>query len=200
MSIEILYLLPIVAFSTFLFVILVYRQNQKNKTGQRPSAFAPKPSAAENALATRNAESRLKEIEETTTQITAALSSHQQVVSRFTEENDFYKKELGALKSKLREIQKEYDIVLSENYSLRARVHKLKDNLDQQEFKASGSPNNDPAATDAFDSLPAGEFAAASAPTESSGAVNRSLYEDTRLLAITQTDDGAQVDVVDLDR
>ena len=75
--------------------------------------------------AQRSTEERLDDFERTVASINKALFNQQKVIEKFQEENSTYNSEIDNLKKKLREMHKEYDIVVSENYSLRAKFNTL---------------------------------------------------------------------------
>ena len=81
---------------------------------------------------------RLNEFEHTIASINKALSNQQKVIEKFQEENNKYNEEIGMLKNKLRELHKEHDIVVSENFSLRAKYNNIvKKNKPEAELAAS---------------------------------------------------------------
>jgi len=75
--------------------------------------------------AQRSTDERLDDFEKTVASINKALFNQQKVIENFQQENSAYNGEIDNLKKKLREMHKEYDIVVSENYSLRAKFKTL---------------------------------------------------------------------------
>ena len=61
--------------------------------------------------------------------VTDSLAEQQRAIEQFHKDNTNYNGEISGLKNKLRELYKEYDIILSENYSLRAKVKSLEKEL-----------------------------------------------------------------------
>jgi chromosome segregation ATPase len=125
-----------------------------------------------------NPEQRLEELEKSISVVTHSISSQQKVIDRFKRENTEYNVEINDLKDKLRELYKEYDIILSENYSLRAKMKKMMEQKNPDEQNASERPIAPILSEEQ-------EF---DINTKSSK-VNLKLYEDTRLLNIANLDD-----------
>ena len=118
--------------------------------------------------------------------VTESIANQQKAIERFQVDNSASNTEVNELKSKLRELYKEYDIVLSENYSLRAKVKKLLQNKKpetEEEIRPPVVPGNPP-------SPPPKNIAAPK--------VNLKLYEDTRLLNLTALDDTSEIDLSEL--
>lgn len=131
MSIELLYIIPVVALS-FLIVINIVVRQRSNDRKKRSDAHLHEQveqfnvgkidSGAENPPVP---ESRLGEIEKTIALVSQALSNQQQLIEGYRGPTIGYSSEMETLKVRLGELQKEYDIILSENYSLRAKIRKL---------------------------------------------------------------------------
>ncbi len=105
-------------------------------------------------------EQRLMEIEKTISLVTSALSSQQKTIETITGKDVGYSHQLSNLKQKLIELQREYDMVISENYSLRARVKKLSQNNPDDQYAS-------------FQVVPGNAAKKAN---------NKALYEDTRIM------------------
>lgn len=133
MHIELLWLIPVLAFAGFLFFIAYYTQ--------RKAEFQSKGSDLSKEVALFNAghdiygrqesqgnhDQRLRELEKAINVLAASISTQRgdpRPEPRETKEGGG-KSEIDELKEKLRTVFREYDIVLSENYSLRARVKQL---------------------------------------------------------------------------
>lgn len=132
--IEILWIVPILGFALFIpIVILTNHKNQKDGSGSDEynleAQVARFNSGAQIIPATVINESkgseRLQEMEKTISLVMATLSNQQKLLQGTNPQNGAVGHELNGLKDKLRELQKEYDIVISENYALRARVQSL---------------------------------------------------------------------------
>jgi hypothetical protein len=127
MSIELLYIIPIVALAVFAFSISYISQkrsipqDQGNQLAMEVRQFNDGKFLAQE----RTTEARLDEFEHTVASINKALANQQKVIETFQEENSRYNDEIGMLKKKLGELHKENDIVVSENYSLRAKYNNL---------------------------------------------------------------------------
>jgi uncharacterized coiled-coil protein SlyX len=138
MYIQLLYILPLVALSILVLILVLNYQRRK----ERPEAdsrlskqvdefnegLRPEPPAQLRVLP----ESHLSEIEKTIGLVSQALSSQQRVIERFQGADTKLADEIDKMKLRLRELQKEYDIVLSENFSLRAKVRKLTERTQPQ--------------------------------------------------------------------
>jgi regulator of replication initiation timing len=101
------------------------------------------------------------------------------VIDGFQQSNVANQTEMKELRQKLRDIYKEYDIVVSENYSLKATVKKLKDQKSES-----------PAHTDSSLSLESNPES-----TINSNRANLRLYEDTRLLNANSLEDTSEIDL-----
>jgi len=132
MSIELLWIIPIVAVALLVLVVALSLQQKDEKTfnGIRDmkrevedynSGIA---SDSEENVARDSSEVRLKEIENTIQLVSTALSNQQKIIENFQGKDVALENEFNLLKQKLQEVQKEYDITISENYSLRARLNK----------------------------------------------------------------------------
>lgn len=181
MQIELLWIIPIVAFASFIFIVAFV--SQKKTDGQDLS----KEVARFNNGLTQNdympsvPDQRLGELEKAISSVNESIASQQAVMERFQKENSAYSNEINELKSKLRDLYKEYDIVVSENYSLRAKVKKL------MEGREGDASETEPAPV------------SASQPKKAEPAKpNMKLYEDTRLVNLTSLDDTSEIDLSEL--
>jgi chromosome segregation ATPase len=127
MSIELLYIIPIIALVIFSFSISFFAQKRSAslERGKQLATEVRQFNDGKFITQERTTESRLDEFEHTITSINKALSNQQKVIEKFQEENITYNREMDMLKKKLRELHKEHDIVVSENYSLRAKFNNL---------------------------------------------------------------------------
>lgn len=191
MQIELLWIIPVVAFAFFIFILLLLAQKKEVQprtslsqevaqfnTGLQTDAPSPKEGGGD----------RLIELERSISLVTDSLAGQQRAIERFSKDSSANGGEINQLKKKLRELYKEYDIVLSENYSLRARVKKLqgseKETADIQNTDAAGVFRNSSSLP-----LPAPSLAKK---------LDMNLYEDTRLLNLDSLDDTSEVDLEDL--
>jgi len=133
MSIELLWIIPIVSAAFVLFTIVI---NLQKKNERETDAFDFRDLRREvdeyNSGVVFNikepaasAEKRLNKIESTIQLVSTALSNQQKMIENFQGKDDTLENELNGLKEKLKELQNEYDITISENYSLRARLNKV---------------------------------------------------------------------------
>lgn len=178
MHIEFLWLIPVVAFAGFLFFISYYAQRQA-ELRSRESDLS-KEVALFNVGRDINGSNerpgdhnqRLRELEKAINVLAMSISTQRgdrRPEQRETQETD----EIEELKEKLRTVFREYDIVLSENYSLRARVKQLMKQVE------SGGPNAgaEDASLDSF-------LTRTARPAKP----DLHLYGDTRIMRIIELD------------
>jgi septal ring factor EnvC (AmiA/AmiB activator) len=183
MHIELLYIIPIVALALF---VLVFLQKKGEGTGAPPSATKGKKPLGDTKFlaAQKSTEERLSEFESMISSINKAINDQQSVIGKYQTESTTYNEEIEKLRSKLRELHKEYDIVISENYSLRAKVKSLQ----KREESVSREPLREK-----------DNQAEAPAPTvHEHSDMNMNLYEDTRLFKTSTLDDTREFDLTDL--
>ena len=144
MSVELLYIIPIIALVIFAFSVSFVAQKRSAylEEGKKLAVEVRQFNDGKFISQERTTEVRLNEFEHTIASINKALSNQQKVIEKFQEENNKYNEEIDILKNKLRELHKEHDIVVSENFSLRAKYNKLvKKNAPEAELIASLSVN-----------------------------------------------------------
>jgi septal ring factor EnvC (AmiA/AmiB activator) len=170
--IELLWIIPILSFLFFVSLVIYFAQKKslQKEVIKFNSGINHQTSKLENP------ENRLEELEKSITVVTHSISNQQKIIDRFKRENTDYNVEINDLKDKLRELYKEYDIVLSENYSLRAKMKKI---IEQKSI--DGQTASEPL----IPPLPHEE----SDVNAKNGKVNLKLYEDTRLLNIASLED-----------
>lgn len=140
MSIELLWIIPAVAVAIFFLILILSTQREREaEVGASDQDLirevelfnrgyhAPRPTG-------NGAEKRLGEIEKTIELVSTALSNQQKVIENYAGKDEAYVAQLNGLKKKLLQLQHEYDILLSENYSLRARIASL--------TEKTGEPDN----------------------------------------------------------
>jgi regulator of replication initiation timing len=182
MQIELLYLIPIVALALF---VLFFIMRKTPESGTEPVGSEKKPMGDTKFLAAqRSTEERLSEFESTITSINKAINDQQAVIGKYQTENSTYNEEIEKLRSKLRDLHKEYDIVISENYSLRAKVKSIE--------KKNTAPDQE--APRSQDTPEEGFTPAVREHSE----MNMNLYEDTRLFKSSTLDDTREFDLTDL--
>lgn len=133
LPIELLWIIPVVVIALLILMLII--KLQKRTVGEaspdtvqdlnrevkeyNSGLSLPKEITAETA------EVRLNEIENTIQLVSKALSSQQRIIENFQGKDDKVEMELNELKRRLKELQYEYDITISENYTLRARLKRL---------------------------------------------------------------------------
>ena len=195
MTIELLWIIPAVAVA-FLFFLIAYFAQQRSEEAvaeQDPLAgevvrFNNGETHAGSPADVEFPERRLGEIEHKIGRLTSALSEQQQVIDRFQRENTSYTTEVNSLRKKLRDLHKEYDLVLSENYSLKARVKRLVKTMDSSEQNGHALRANGKAHGLEVHS------------SEEGGAqtVSMRLYDDTRVMRRQDLDDTSEIDISEL--
>jgi chromosome segregation ATPase len=192
MPIELLYIIPIIAV-VFLIFIVSFVSQKKSANLEREKNLASEVRQFNDGKmiaqqTTPVTETRLNEFERTITSINKALSDQQQVIERFQQDNTGYTSEIDKLKRKLRELHKEYDIVVSENYSLRAKVNtfsKPGDNIGSIAVRFNELES-------LINTLPAHDHSIAAASKQ----INP--LDDTKVTAALNLDDTHEVKISDL--
>ena len=184
-QIELLWIIPIIAFAFFIFILIFFAQKKEENPYRNLSEEVARFNNGMHAVAgkKKQTEDRLGDIEKSISFVTESIASQQKAIERFHKENNSHNSEIDELKKKLRDLYKEYDIVLSENYSLRAKVKKLVETKKPQ-------PEEEPeiAATGTF-----GGTTQIQNPGNTKH--NLRLYEDTRLMNIAALDDTSEIDL-----
>ena len=139
MSIELLWIIPIVSAAMVILILLFNLQ----KKGRANSGFRDlkreveeyNTGIADNKRSQLiSEESRLNKIENTIQLVSTMLSNQQKTIENFHGKDVTLEKEFNDLKEKLKELQEEYDITISENYSLRARLNKVEKEYSQKKI------------------------------------------------------------------
>lgn len=178
MHIELLWIIPILSFVFFISLVIYFAQKKSLQTDLRKEVVNFNSGISARTAKLDNPERRLEELERSITGVTNAISSQQKVIDRFKRDNNEYNVEINDLKDKLRELYKEYDIVLSENYSLRAKMKKMIEQKNPEEISSSDIPvSHSPVKEQDLE------------VASKAGKVNLKLYEDTRLLNITNLEE-----------
>ena len=177
MPIELLYIVPALALAVFI-VILVFHF-QKNPSGTENIQRGDTRSMPVQ----KSTEARLGEFESTILSINTALTDQQRIIEQFQSGAGVGNVELESMRSKLRDLHKEYDIVISENYSLRAKVKSMQKKNDVAEKPVEKvEPVSPPV----------------SYPAREHSEMNMNLYEDTRLYKTSTLDDTKEIDLAEL--
>jgi hypothetical protein len=189
-QIEILWIIPVIALVIFIFIIQLIAQKKEQTGLSREVAQFNNGAFPINKQYNGPGSDRLSQLEKAISTITDSLSVQQQTINQFSKGTIDYTSEINNLKIKLRELYKEYDIVLSENYSLKAKVKKLQENdaVNNGKIIDETSGHQQIAASDGrVDVL-------------LSSKVDMKLYEDTRTLNLALLDDTSEIDLSDLTR
>ncbi len=177
MHIELLWIIPAVSFAIFIFLVIYFAQIKSAPTQLKQEVNKFNNGFNNQTYELKNPDNRLEKLERSITVVTDSITNQQKVIDRFKRENKNYNCEINELKDKLRELYKEYDIILSENYSLRAKMKKM--------MEKSSRENN------LFDiphvSVPS--YNVEESENLKATKINLKLYEDTRLLNITTLND-----------
>ncbi len=191
MSIELLWLVPIIAAALFLPVIVFARQKrvadrEVDEQTQDLAREVDRFNTAGVAVSPTHAEKRLSDIELTISRVSSALSTQQKIIEDFRGKDVGHENEFLDLKEKLRELQREYDIVISENYSLRAKVKRL-----VEERTVANAAHNSAAA-------PGSEIRGPGQVDEGQKQVNMQMYDDTRMFHASDLNDTSEINLSEL--
>jgi chromosome segregation ATPase len=181
MNIELLWIIPIISFTFFVFLVVYFAQRKALQSDLKEEVTNFNNGVGSSSSKRNVPENRLEELEKSITVVTSSIENQQKVIDRFKRENNECNTEISDLKNKLRELYKEYDIVLSENYSLRAKMKKM---LEGKAGNESSEPDH-PQIPLLNENIRNTE----NEPRQKKDKVNLKLYEDTRLLNITSIDD-----------
>ena len=195
-QIELLWIIPAVAFAFFIFLLIFFAQKREERAdmSQEVAQFNTGGTQIPIQEPIANATDRLGQLEKAIASVTNSLSVQQRAIEQFHKENSSYSGEINELKGKLRELYKEYDIILSENYLLRAKVKKL------QGTEGSDDHDNEEevAIEDISPSSPPPAPTVQIIESTLSSKVDMKLYEDTRALNLALLDDTSEIDIADL--
>jgi len=189
-QIELLWLIPVIALVVFIFIIQLVGQ-KREQTGMSQDVARFNNGSIPFSQQMSGGADRLNQLERAISTITDSLTVQQQALTQVSKGSASYSGEISDLKAKLRELYKEYDIVLSENYSLRAKVKKLEE-TDPPQARPQNSPistHNRPSA----DSYKNDDV-------HFSSKVDMKLYEDTRSLSVSLLEDTSEFDINDFSK
>jgi chromosome segregation ATPase len=171
-----LWVIPIVSFVIFIGIVFYFAQ-KKTLNSELKSEVLKFNSGTITRMPHTPSDVKLQELEKAISAVTDSINNQQNVIDDFKREKIDCSVEINDLKEKLRELYKEYDIVVSENYSLRAKLKKLNEDnnghdLELPVLEPKTTKNDLVKETDAND------------VEVTQGKVNLKLYEDTRLLNV----------------
>ncbi len=145
MGIELLWLLPVVALGVFIFLVVYLLQKRPLDSNGSDLSRQVKQfnSGAHHFSSTpekpvKELEKRLSELENSITYITQSISHQQKSIDRFVDNGHARSEDAAELKRNLAELHREYDVILSENYSLRSRLRKLLSEENDQKKESQG--------------------------------------------------------------
>lgn len=143
MHIELLWLVPILAFALFLLFMTLYMQrkwgNQARSADLHREVDLFNAGQTKQKLVTaKSADERLHEMENMINFVAEAVAGERRPFQDMRSVKATPTDEAGELREKLRSVFKEYDIILSENYTLRAKVKQLARRM--QELEDAGIP------------------------------------------------------------
>jgi hypothetical protein len=179
MHIELLWMIPVIAFAAFLFIVAFYAQRGAEQRAKgadlsnEVALFNAGHGSAPVPAVHKPDEERLQEMQKAINSVNELLANQQQTIQEFHKESNVYTKEINDLKEKLRTVFKEYDIALSENYSLRAKVKQLTKQLQEPEPSTGATQG------------PLDPFLTRSMPHHKP---ELHLYDDTRLINLASMD------------
>jgi HAMP domain-containing protein len=181
MHIEFLWVIPIISLAVFFFIVAY--QIQKSAERRSKTSILSKEVALFNAgqevpklVNSGRTDDRLQELEKAINQVAEVLSRQMPapesgITATDAPANPAAANEVNELKEKLRTVFREYDIILSENYTLRAKVKQLSKQIKEPE-----------APSDPIESHVDSILTGASDKPKSSV----SLYDDTRLINLAK--------------
>ncbi len=196
MSIELLWIIPIVSAAFVILIMVVNIQKRKEDTTgyayirdlKREVDEFNRGVPVDTKLPLISEENRLGKIESTIQLVSTALSNQQKMIENFQGKDDILEDGLNDLKEKLKELQKEYDITISENYSLRARLNKAEKERGKKINSRSGTSSRSDISEDT-DTI------------EVSKVLNMKIYEEDRKLDPTkpsELDDTSEINLSEL--
>jgi len=192
MSIELLWIIPAIALASLLFLITLLAQKQDTQNMKRSGSrlwntddFSHRDESDKGDDGGYHNDSRIGKLEDKITRLNASITHQQLALDNIEQQKAAYDDEINDLRNQLRSLHKEYDIAMSENYSLRSRVKKLKKEIAQN--------NND--ITSVRANVSRAHFADHLKETSS---VNMQLYGDTRKMKVIDLEDTGEFDIAEL--
>jgi small-conductance mechanosensitive channel len=187
MHIEFLWVIPIISLAVFFFIVAY--QFQKSADRRSKTSILSKEVALFNAgqeipthVNAQRTDDRLAELEKAINLVAEVLARQQQSAPAESETaaadasaHSAAVDEINELKEKLRTVFREYDIILSENYSLRARVKQLSKQVKEPEETTEPAESR-------VDSILSG--------TSDEQKSSMAVYDDTRLINLARADAG----------
>jgi len=182
-----LWTIPIVSFVIFVGIVFYFAQ-KKTLQSDLKSEVLKFNNGTISLTPHLSSEVKLQELEKAISAVTDSINNQQNVIDDFKREKIDCSSEINDLKDKLRELYKEYDIVVSENYSLRAKLKKLKEDKNSQNIELPGKVPKDMKndLSKVADSSDSDDIEI------TQDKVNLKLYEDTRIMSVTTLNEDFQ--------
>jgi len=190
MHIELLWLIPIIAFTVFVFFIALYIQRRVDSRANRGDLSREVDlfnagHGQQKLVTAKSADDRLQEMEKMINFVAEAVAGQRRPFREEQKESvagaAASMGEARELREKLCSVFREYDIILSENYTLRAKIKQLMKRGQEQETAAAGTESDGVGETPVFDSILTGSAASPKKPP-------MHLYDDTRFFNIANLD------------
>jgi len=190
MHIELLWLIPIIAFTVFVFFIALYIQRRVDfRAGRgdlsREVDLFNAGHGQQKLVTAKSADDRLQEMEKMINFVAEAVANQHRPFQEVHKETAAGAAasmgETRELREKLRSVFREYDIILSENYTLRAKIKQLMKRLQEQDTAAGGTASAEAGEMPVFDSILTGSAASPKKPP-------LHLYDDTRFINLANLD------------
>ena len=195
MSIELLYIIPIIALVIFTFAVSLFSQKRSAAIENNKSLAAQVQQFNDGKFipAGESAAIKINDIEQTISSFNSTLTNQQKVLEKFNQENNSYNLEINRLKTQLRELHKEYDIVVSENFSMRAKYNSL-----AKKYGAEGEPALQPPHTLNFsDHQSESPVSLLTTQTKSDNEFTMNCFDDTQIFSSGNLDDTKEYDISD---
>jgi len=195
MSIELLYIIPIIALVIFTFAISLFSQKRSAtlESNKNLAAQVQQFNDGKFIPAGKPDQGKLDEFEHTISSINSALTNQQKAIEKYHQENNSYNLEISRLKTQLLELHKEYDIVVSENFSLRAKYNNLAKKLGA-EAELVLQPPHTLSFTVHQPEIPAPML---TTETKADQENTMSIFDETRIFAANNLDDTKEYDISD---
>jgi hypothetical protein len=190
MSIELLYLIPIIAVVFFAFSVSFFSQKKsmEPKSSKKLASEVQKFNDGQFIPAYKS-DNRINEFDIAVDSVNKALEGQQKIIEKFAEGNSAYNFEIDILKKQIVDLHREYDIAMSENYALRAKMRKLEKTPDH----VIAAPT-----VDSIVNKPETFISSNTIQPKYGFAVNMSLFDDTKVYKVNSLDETREFDISDL--
>jgi len=135
MIIELLWIIPIISFGFFLFLVAYLSQSKedakaRNKLTEEVDRFNRGELLAEPLITRNQAGDQLKTIADKIDRVSDSINEQQKIIETYKDRDTNSHSEIVELRKKLRDLNKEYGLALSDNYALRVEMNRLQKELD----------------------------------------------------------------------